>query len=139
MAVPDSSTGARIAAQEIAAGADLLIVGDLGIGNTTPAATLIAALLGAAAAEVTGRGTGIDDFALAHKRAVVDAALARIVAALEAKPAEALRQTQALLRRADRAEVVERMELENGHFAERLTSDEVKKAISAFFTARAPR
>ena len=69
----------------------------------------------------------------------LDAALARIVAALEAKPAEALRQTQALLRRADRAEVVERMELENGHFAERLTSDEVKKAISAFFTARAPR
>ena len=71
------TTGARIAAQEIAAGADLLIVGDLGIGNTTPAATLIAALLGASAVEVTGRGTGIDDLALAHKRAVIDAALTR--------------------------------------------------------------
>ncbi len=71
------AAGARIATQEIAAGADLLIVGDLGIGNTTPAATLIAAVLGASAAEVAGRGTGIDDFALAHKRAVIDAALSR--------------------------------------------------------------
>lgn len=71
------AAGAAIAAQEIAAGADLLIVGDLGIGNTTPAATLIAALLGATATEVTGRGTGIDDLALAHKRAVIDAALER--------------------------------------------------------------
>ncbi len=69
----------------------------------------------------------------------LDAALARIVAALLAKPAEALRLTQKLLRRSDRAEVVERMELENGHFAERLTSDEVRDAITAFFAARAKR
>ena len=67
------------------------------------------------------------------------AALAKVVAALIAKPAEAMRLTQALLRRSDRAEVVERMELENGHFGERLTSDEVKAAITAFFTARAAR
>jgi enoyl-CoA hydratase/carnithine racemase len=52
------------------------------------------------------------------------------------KPAEALRLTQALLRRSDRAEVIERMELENGHFAERLTSAEVRDAITAFFAAR---
>ena len=58
------AAGAAIAAEEIAAGADLLIVGDMGIGNTTPAASLIAATFGLPAAEVTGRGTGIDDAAL---------------------------------------------------------------------------
>jgi enoyl-CoA hydratase/carnithine racemase len=63
-------------------------------------------------------------------------ALARIVAALLAKPAEALRQTQALLRREARGEILERMELENGHFGERLASDEVKQAIALFFAAR---
>jgi enoyl-CoA hydratase/carnithine racemase len=65
------------------------------------------------------------------------AALAGLVTALLAKPPEALRQTQALLRREDTQAVLERMELENGHFAERLQSDEVKQAITAFFTARA--
>jgi len=63
-------------------------------------------------------------------------ALAGLVAALMAKPPEALRQTQALLRREDVNAVLERMELENGHFAERLQSDEVKQAIVAFFAAR---
>ncbi len=67
------------------------------------------------------------------------AALAKVVAVLIAKPAEAMRLTQALLRRSDRAEVVERMELENGHFGERLTSNEVKQAIMSFFAARAKR
>ncbi len=66
----------------------------------------------------------------------LDASLAKVVAALLAKPAEPLRLTQALLRRSDRAEVIERMELENGHFAERLASDEVRNAIAAFFSAR---
>ena len=65
------------------------------------------------------------------------AALAGLVAALLAKPPEALRQTQSLLRREDTEAVLERMELENGHFAERLQSDEVKSAISAFFASRA--
>jgi len=64
-------------------------------------------------------------------------ALAGLVAALLAKPPEALRQTQRLLRREDIEEILERMELENGHFAERLQSDEVKGAIAAFFAARA--
>jgi enoyl-CoA hydratase/carnithine racemase len=61
----------------------------------------------------------------------------KLVAALLAKPAEALRLTQTLLRRDDRAGVLERMTLENGHFSERLTSDEVRDAITAFFAARA--
>ena len=69
----------------------------------------------------------------------LDAALATIVAALLAKPAQAMRLTQALLRRSDRAEVLQRMEVENGHFSERLTSDEVRDAITAFFAARAKR
>ena len=63
-------------------------------------------------------------------------ALGGLIAALLAKPPEALRQTQALLRREDSEEILERMELENGHFAERLQSDEVKQAITAFFAAR---
>ena len=67
------------------------------------------------------------------------ATLDKLVAGLLAKPAEAMRLTQKLLRRADRAEVIERMELENGHFAERLTSDEVRAAITSFFAARAAR
>jgi enoyl-CoA hydratase/carnithine racemase len=64
-------------------------------------------------------------------------ALDGLVAALLSKPPEALRQTQALLRRVDIQQVLDRMELENGHFAERLQSDEVKAAIAAFFAARA--
>lgn len=64
-------------------------------------------------------------------------ALGALVAALLAKPPEALRQTQKLLRREATEEILERMELENGHFGERLQSDEVKQAIAAFFAARA--
>ena len=56
---------------------------------------------------------------------------------LLAKPPEALRQTQALLRREDVGELLDRIELENGHFGERLASDEVKQAIAAFFAAKA--
>jgi nicotinate-nucleotide--dimethylbenzimidazole phosphoribosyltransferase len=69
--------GERIAREEIAAGADLLILGDLGIGNTTTAATLVAATFGVAADQVVGRGTGIDDQALAYKTWLIDAALRR--------------------------------------------------------------
>ena len=71
------AAGAAIAAEEIAAGADLLILGDMGIGNTTPAASLIAATFAVPAAEVTGRGTGIDDDALTAKTALIQRALDR--------------------------------------------------------------
>jgi nicotinate-nucleotide--dimethylbenzimidazole phosphoribosyltransferase len=70
--------GQEVADQEVAAGAQLLISGDMGIGNTTPAAALIAALLGLPADEVTGRGTGIDDAGLVRKREVIGRALARM-------------------------------------------------------------
>ncbi len=48
---------------------DLLAVGEMGIANTTAAATLCAALLGGGAARWAGRGTGVDDDGLARKRA----------------------------------------------------------------------
>lgn len=71
------AAGAAIAAEEIAAGAQLLIAGDLGIGNTTPSAALIAATYGAPAAEVTGTGTGLDEAGRLRKAAVIDEAIAR--------------------------------------------------------------
>jgi nicotinate-nucleotide--dimethylbenzimidazole phosphoribosyltransferase len=71
------TAGAAVAAEEIAAGAQLLISGDMGIGNTTPAAALVAAGLDLPAADVVGRGTGIDDTALRHKEAVIEQALRR--------------------------------------------------------------
>ena len=71
------AAGAAIAGEEIAAGAELLILGDMGIGNTTPAAALIAATWGMPATEVTGRGTGIDDHALVAKTALIQTALDR--------------------------------------------------------------
>ena len=69
--------GAAVAREEVAAGAQLLLSGDMGIANTTPAAALVAAALGLPAEEVTGRGTGIDPATLAHKRDVVQHALDR--------------------------------------------------------------
>jgi nicotinate-nucleotide--dimethylbenzimidazole phosphoribosyltransferase len=69
--------GIRVAGDLIDAGAGILLTGDMGIANTTPAAALIAAFTGADAAEVTGRGTGVDDPTYARKVAVVRAALAR--------------------------------------------------------------
>jgi nicotinate-nucleotide--dimethylbenzimidazole phosphoribosyltransferase len=63
--------GVAIADEEVDRGADLLIPGDMGIGNTTPAATLTAILTRADVAEVVGRGTGIDDEAWMRKCAAV--------------------------------------------------------------------
>ncbi|WP_444952083.1 nicotinate-nucleotide--dimethylbenzimidazole phosphoribosyltransferase [Micromonospora ureilytica] len=70
-------TGIRIADELIDAGAGILLTGDMGIANTTPAAVLIAAFTGADPLDTTGRGTGVDDPTYAHKVAVVRAALAR--------------------------------------------------------------
>jgi nicotinate-nucleotide--dimethylbenzimidazole phosphoribosyltransferase len=69
--------GAAVAARLVDDGAACLVTGDMGIGNTTPSAALVAAFTGRAADEVTGRGTGIDDPTLARKVEAVDAALAR--------------------------------------------------------------
>ncbi|MFN0027596.1 MAG: nicotinate-nucleotide--dimethylbenzimidazole phosphoribosyltransferase [Acidimicrobiales bacterium] len=69
--------GAAIAGELVDEGADLLVGGDMGIGNTTASAALIAAATGADALTVTGRGTGIDDAMLARKQAAVAAGLSR--------------------------------------------------------------
>jgi nicotinate-nucleotide--dimethylbenzimidazole phosphoribosyltransferase len=58
-------------------GLDVIGVGDMGIGNTTAAAAIVAAMTGAAPGVVTGRGTGIDDAARIRKVAVIEEALAR--------------------------------------------------------------
>lgn len=71
------AAGRRIADQEVDSGADLLIPGDMGIGNTTVATTLVAALTGAEPAEAVGPGTGIDDAGWARKTAAVRDALFR--------------------------------------------------------------
>ena len=75
--------GAEVAADLVAAGRDLLATGDMGIGNTTASAALIAAFTRRTATDVTGRGTGIDDSALATKTAIVDAASERVTRYLD--------------------------------------------------------
>lgn len=69
---------------------DLLVLGEMGIGNTTPAAAVCMALFGPPAAAWTGRGSGIDDEMLARKIAVVEASVRRLTA--NAGPLEVLRQ-----------------------------------------------
>nr|WP_245694198.1 nicotinate-nucleotide--dimethylbenzimidazole phosphoribosyltransferase [Actinopolyspora mzabensis] len=71
------AAGRALADEEIDSGADLLIAGDMGIGNTTPAATLIAALTENEPVAVVGRGTGIDDAAWMRKTAAIRDALRR--------------------------------------------------------------
>ena len=63
-------------------------------------------------------------------------ALEKVVQTLLGKPKDALRLTNGLLRHGGNDEVLERMELEGGHFSERLASQEVKDAIAAFFQSR---
>ena len=75
----------------VAADRDLICLGEMGIGNTSAAAALAAALFGGSGRDWVGRGTGVDDAGLARKAEVVDAALALHGAAL-ADPLEALRR-----------------------------------------------
>ena len=70
--------------------ADLLVTGEMGIGNTTCAAAIAAALLGGVAQDWVGRGTGVDDHGLARKAEVVLAGLATH-AALLSNPLQVLR------------------------------------------------
>jgi nicotinate-nucleotide--dimethylbenzimidazole phosphoribosyltransferase len=67
--------GRGLAARAAVDGVDLLIAGEMGIGNTTPAACLTAALCGLDADAVVGRGTGVDDAGLRRKRDVIRRAL----------------------------------------------------------------
>ncbi len=68
--------GIDIVTAEIEKGLDLVAIGEMGIGNTTPATAITAAFTGLPAAQLTGRGTGVDDAGLARKVGVIEKALA---------------------------------------------------------------
>jgi nicotinate-nucleotide--dimethylbenzimidazole phosphoribosyltransferase len=68
--------GRRAVARTASSEPDLLILGEMGIGNTTSAAAIAAALLGASADEITGLGTGLDTAGRERKARIIDAALA---------------------------------------------------------------
>jgi nicotinate-nucleotide--dimethylbenzimidazole phosphoribosyltransferase len=67
--------GIDIAQSEASNGLDLVATGDMGIGNTTPSAAIVAAITGKPVAQVTGRGTGVDDAGLARKIAIIESSL----------------------------------------------------------------
>lgn len=75
-AIQALETGVALVEEELSQGLDIVAPGDMGIANTTPAAAIAAAVTGLPPAEVTGRGTGVDDDGLARKIAVVEGALA---------------------------------------------------------------
>lgn len=78
-AMTEAETAAAFAAgwAAVAGEVDLLVVGEMGIGNTTVAAAMAAALYGGPVGDWVGRGTGVDDQGLARKAAAVAAGLAR--------------------------------------------------------------
>lgn len=69
--------GRRAVARSMVGQPDLMILGEMGIGNTTASAAIAASLLGVSAGEIAGYGTGIDASGRAHKARVIDAAIAR--------------------------------------------------------------
>lgn len=69
------TAGAALALAEVEKGMDILLLGDMGIGNTTPSAAIACAILGASPDVIVGRGTGVDNAGLARKRAAVRMAL----------------------------------------------------------------
>ncbi|MFG1705220.1 nicotinate-nucleotide--dimethylbenzimidazole phosphoribosyltransferase [Nonomuraea sp. M3C6] len=99
-AVRALEAGILVARDLVASGARCLITGDMGIANTTASAALISVFTGKDPAEVTGRGTGIDDETYEHKVDVVREAvrvngLSGLSAGLSA-PSEALRALAAV-------------------------------------------
>ena len=67
--------GRQLVTEQLAIGLDVALTGDMGIGNTTPSACLICHFTGLEAAQVVGRGTGVDDAGLARKVETVRRAL----------------------------------------------------------------
>nr|WP_294548908.1 nicotinate-nucleotide--dimethylbenzimidazole phosphoribosyltransferase [uncultured Rhodopila sp.] len=76
-------TAVSIGYEAVSPVADMVCLGEMGIGNTTAAAALAAALFGGGGARWAGRGTGIDDAGLRRKQTVIDAGLARHAALLD--------------------------------------------------------
>jgi len=75
-AIKSIETGIEIITAEVAKGLDIVGTGDMGIGNTAVSSAICAVMTGRPVAEVTGRGTGIDDKQLSHKIEVIKQALA---------------------------------------------------------------
>jgi nicotinate-nucleotide--dimethylbenzimidazole phosphoribosyltransferase len=82
--------GRRTIEELVDDGADLVALGEMGIGNTTSASAVVAALTGRPASEVTGAGTGLDTAGVRRKAATIDAALRRHRVGHDA-PSDALR------------------------------------------------
>jgi nicotinate-nucleotide--dimethylbenzimidazole phosphoribosyltransferase len=80
------NVGMQVLADEAEKGLDLVATGDMGIGNTTPSAAIVAAMTGLPVAQVTGRGTGVDDAGLARKIQMIEQA----IAVNQPNPADAL-------------------------------------------------
>jgi len=74
-AIKSIEVGLEIIDKEVQKGLDIVGTGDMGIGNTTPSSAITAAITGEPVAQVTGRGTGLDDRQLAHKVEVIQRAL----------------------------------------------------------------
>ena len=74
-AVRSIEAGIEVFESEAKKGVDIVGVGDMGIGNTTPSSAIVAVITGADVEKVTGRGTGIDDAGLEKKIAVIEAAI----------------------------------------------------------------
>jgi nicotinate-nucleotide--dimethylbenzimidazole phosphoribosyltransferase len=74
-AIDAIEAGIAVVESQIAKGLDIVGTGEMGIGNTTAASAICAAVSGRSAADVTGRGTGIDDKQLLHKIEVIERAL----------------------------------------------------------------
>lgn len=83
-AVEGICRGGELGRSLTAEGVTAVVLGEMGIGNTTSAAAIVSALLGRSPVDVSGRGTGLDDAGLAHKRRVV----ARMLAANEPDPSD---------------------------------------------------
>jgi nicotinate-nucleotide--dimethylbenzimidazole phosphoribosyltransferase len=74
-AIRSLETGIQVVEAEIAKGLDIVATGDMGIGNTTASSAICSVMTGKKPAEVTGRGTGIDDTQLKHKTEIIERAI----------------------------------------------------------------
>lgn len=82
--------GRRAVEEATRPGADVLVLGEMGIGNTAAASTLGCALAGLPSAALVGAGTGLDDARIRHKRDVVERALALHGGPISRSPTPAL-------------------------------------------------
>ena len=85
------NTGIELAGSLKAEGYKIIATGEMGIGNTTTSSAMVSAMLGLPAAEVTGRGAGLDDRGLARKISVIDEAVNKYGLSPSSDPLEVLR------------------------------------------------